>query len=79
MDIMAEYSTGAVARMLGICKKTLLRWLYAGKLAEPRHQKEGGQDVRLWVEQDIARARKYKRENFRKGRGRKKDGRTGTV
>jgi excisionase family DNA binding protein len=72
MDIMTVSSTAEVARTLGISKKTLLRWLYAGKLAEPKHQKSGGQDVRLWGEQDVARARRYKEENFRKGRGRKR-------
>jgi excisionase family DNA binding protein len=73
MDIMATVSTAEVARTLGISKKTLLRWLYAGKLPEPEHQKDGGQDVRLWRKPDIARARRYKEDNFRKGRGRKKE------
>lgn len=72
MDIMAIYSTAEVARTLDISKKTLLRWLYAGKLTEPKHQKNGGQDVRLWTERDVAKARKYKDENFRKRRGRKR-------
>jgi excisionase family DNA binding protein len=72
MDIMATCSTAQVAETLGISKKTLLRWLYAGKLAEPKHQKNGGQDVRLWSKNDIERAKRYKAENFRKGRGRKR-------
>jgi excisionase family DNA binding protein len=71
-NAMATYSTSEVARKLGINKMTLLKWLWAGKLSEPRHRANGGQDVRLWNERDLERARKYKEANFRKGRGRKK-------
>jgi len=57
--------------MVGVDKSTLLRWLYSGKLAEPKHRTNGGQDVRLWSERDVERVRKFKESNFRKGRGRK--------
>ena len=66
---MRSYSTAEVAKLVGISKNTLLRWLYAGKVSEPRHQVSGGQDVRIWSERDLARARKYKEVNYWKGRG----------
>jgi len=69
---MARYSTAQVARTIGISKNTLLSWLYQGKISEPKRQKNGGQDIRLWTERDLARARQYKEANYRKGRGRKK-------
>jgi predicted site-specific integrase-resolvase len=69
---MRTYSTVQVARAVGIDKQTLLRWLWTGKVREPRHRKNGGQDVRIWTELDVERVRKYKEENYRKGRGRKK-------
>jgi predicted site-specific integrase-resolvase len=69
---MSIYSTAKVAAMIGVSKSTLLSWLYAGKIAEPRRRVEAGLDVRLWSDRDVNRVRKYKEQNFRKGRGRKK-------
>jgi excisionase family DNA binding protein len=66
---MSSYSTSEVAKLLGVSKNTLLRWLYAGKIAEPRHHTNGGQDVRIWVERDLSRVRRYKNANYWKGRG----------
>jgi hypothetical protein len=57
--------------MLGVHKVTLQRWLLNGKVAEPRRISNGGVDARVWTERDIERVRKYKQENYRKGRGRK--------
>jgi len=70
------YSTAEVARICEVEKSTLLRWLYAGKLAEPARRKFGGVVMRMWSEQDLARARKFKAENYWKpGRGHKKKSR----
>jgi DNA-binding transcriptional MerR regulator len=68
---MQNHSTAQVARQLGVHKNTLLRWLYAGVVAEPKRHANGGQDVRMWTDRDVERVRKYKQENYRKGRGRK--------
>ena len=69
---MASYSTGQVAQQLGIDKKTLLRWLYAGKVAEPKLVKMPASAIRVWTERDLKRAMQFKEQNYRKGRGRKK-------
>jgi len=53
-------------------KQTLLRWLWAGKLPEPKHFESGAQKIRVWTDRDVRNARKYKEENYRKGGGRKK-------
>ena len=58
--------------MIGVSKMTVLRWLWAGKIPEPRRRANGGQDVRLWSDRDVERARRYKELNYRNGRGRKK-------
>ena len=68
---MKSYSTVQVARMIGVHKVTLQRWLLDGKLREPRRISNGGVDARVWTDRDVERARKYKEENYRKGRGRK--------
>ena len=66
------YSTIQVARMVGIDKQTLLRWLWSGKVPEPRHFADGGQKIRLWRDGDVKAVRRYKDDHYRKGRGRKK-------
>jgi len=70
--LMKSYSTAEVAKAVGIDKKTLLRWLWAHKLREPRRRTNGGQDVRLWNDEDVERVRRYKQANYCRGRGRKK-------
>jgi len=70
---MRTRSTAEVARLVGISKLTLIRWLLAGNLKEPRRVKQGGVELRLWTDADVERARKYKAAHYRKGRGRKKN------
>ncbi len=65
------YSTAAVARMVGIHKVTLIRWLLGGEIREPRRLKNGGMDFRIWTDRDVERVRRYKEQFYRKGRGRK--------
>jgi len=67
-----NYSTAQVAQMVGVDKQTLLRWLWAGKIPEPRHFENGDQKIRLWTDSDVKKVRTHKEANYRKGRGRKK-------
>lgn len=60
------YSTAEVARAIGVSKVTLLRWLYAGKLVEPKTQTFGGVESRIWTEADMERAKKFREANYRK-------------
>lgn len=68
---MSALSTVQVARKIGVSKLTLIRWLLDGKVKEPRRVKQVGQEIRIWSNRDVERVRKYKQENYRKGRGRK--------
>ena len=70
-SVMPNYSTAQVAEKLAVHKATLIRWLLDGKVKEPRRVKQVGQEIRVWNEGDVERVRKYKQENYRKGRGRK--------
>jgi len=72
VDIMKTYSTAQVATVVGVAKKTILRWLYRKAVPEPKWHRNGGVHVRIWTERDVARVRKYKDQFYRKGRGRKK-------
>jgi DNA-binding transcriptional MerR regulator len=66
------HSTVEVARLVGVHKLTLIRWLLNGQVKEPRRIKQGGVDIRLWTDGDLERIRKYKEAHYRKGRGRKR-------
>jgi excisionase family DNA binding protein len=70
-SVMRTYSTAQVARMLGVHKVTLKRWLISGKVREPKRIGNGGIQARIWTDRDVERLRKFKQENYRKGRGRK--------
>ena len=60
------YSTAEVATAISVNKSTLLRWLYTGKLKEPRKQIFGGVASRIWTEKDLENAKKYREERYRK-------------
>jgi excisionase family DNA binding protein len=57
---MSGYSTAQVAKLVGVSKNTLLRWLYDGILREPRRTPVGGAAWRVWSQEDIERARRVK-------------------
>lgn len=62
-----SYTTVEVAKEIGVNKSTLLRWLYAGKLAEPEQQLTvGAIENRIWSEADLDRARAFKAEHYKK-------------
>jgi hypothetical protein len=64
-DMTQMYSTAQVASAIGVSKKTILRWLWSGKLAEPK-QTIGAGDSRVWTEADLNRAKRHRERNYRK-------------
>jgi excisionase family DNA binding protein len=68
---MENLSTLEVARKVGISRVTLERWLASGKVPAPKTIRFGKNEFRNWTERDVERVRKFKQENYRKGRGRK--------
>jgi predicted site-specific integrase-resolvase len=66
------HSTAQVARMIGVNRVTLQRWLIDGRVREPRKVQAGGVVARVWTDRDVERIRKFKLKNYRKGRGRKR-------
>ena len=55
---MNKLSTEQVAKVLGISKSALSRYILAGKVAAPPETMAGGMRMRLWSENDIERLRK---------------------
>jgi len=68
---MSPLSTVQVAKAAGVTRVTLERWLLSGKVPRPKSIKIGLGNFRQWTSADVERVRKYKQENYRKGRGRK--------
>ena len=65
------FTTQRVADSIGVSKRTLLRWLYEGKIREPKRVDFGGPSYRVWSQRDLRAAQEYKAKFYRKGRGRK--------
>jgi excisionase family DNA binding protein len=61
---MATYSTAQVAEILAIGTDTLHRWLKEKKVVAPKLSFVGGVRVRLWSEQDLDAAKRYKAEHY---------------
>jgi predicted DNA-binding transcriptional regulator AlpA len=72
---MERYSTTKqVAELVGIGHQTLLRWIYAKDVAEPKVIILGRMKLRLWTKDDIRRVRKYKVEGHDERQARKLGG-----
>jgi hypothetical protein len=68
---MKTYSTQRVASMIGVHWVTLRRWLVAKKVRPSIAIPLEGRTLWRWTEADVGRAREYKSQFYRKGRGRK--------
>jgi excisionase family DNA binding protein len=68
---MKNLSTLDVARQAGISRATLERWIADKKIPSPKMIQFGRDEFRNWTAKDVERVRKYKENNYRKGRGRK--------
>jgi predicted DNA-binding transcriptional regulator AlpA len=55
---MSKLSTEQVAKIIGISKSALSRYILAGKVAAPPETMAGGMRMRLWSESDIEGLRK---------------------
>ncbi|MBZ5508563.1 MAG: helix-turn-helix domain-containing protein [Acidobacteriia bacterium] len=55
---MSKLSSEQVAKMLGLSKSALSRYILAGKVAAPPETMAGGMRMRLWSESDIEGLRK---------------------
>lgn len=53
------YTTGEVAKQIGVSRQTLQTWIAGGKIKAPVAIEVGPVTVRLWTKADIERARKF--------------------
>jgi DNA-binding transcriptional MerR regulator len=69
---MRTYSTIQVAKILNIGTDTLHRWMREKSVPTPSIHSVGGMSVRLWSEDDLEKAKKYKAKHYWGKGGRKK-------
>ncbi len=79
LHAMKKYTTVQVARLLGIGRDTLYRWMRAKKIKPPRVEMVGDMRLRQWTKQDVDQVRAFMAENYHKGRGRKPRSPEGTA
>jgi len=63
---MAQYSISQAAKLLGIHRATLHRWIETGAVPEPIAQEIAGSQIRYWTDEGFAKLKKYKAEHYRK-------------
>lgn len=66
------YTTVDVARLLGIGRDTIYRWIRAGKIKGPRFVRSGNLQIRAWTKADVRQIRRYKNKQYMKTRARTK-------
>jgi DNA-binding transcriptional MerR regulator len=73
---MAQYSISEAARLLGIHRATLHRWIERRAVPEPISKEIAGSQIRYWTEDGFAKLKQYKAEQYRKKPRRKAEHRS---
>jgi excisionase family DNA binding protein len=73
---MTQFSISEAARLLGIHRATLHRWIERRAVPEPITQEIAGSQIRYWTDDGFAKLKQYKAEQYRKKPRRKAERRT---
>ena len=65
-------TTAEAAKVVGIARHTLQRWIRTGRVRAPKPVLRNGRGVRLWSKVDVERLRQVKQRTYWLGRGQKK-------
>jgi transposase-like protein len=66
-----KHSISDTARLLGIHRGTLRRWIRRGVISRPIAEDVAGSRLRYWTTAELAKIKKYKEEHFREGQGKR--------
>jgi DNA-binding transcriptional MerR regulator len=66
-----KYSISETARVLGVHRGTLRRWIRRGVIPQPIAEDIAGSRLRYWTPTSFAKIKKYKEEHFREGQGKR--------
>lgn len=74
--VKKTYTTVQVAKMLGVGRDTIYRWIRARKIPRAKVARLGNVQVRLWTGREVSEIRRYMKQNPYQGRGRKRKKKT---
>jgi len=63
---MKRYSISEAARLLGVHRATLHRWIGEGIVPEPIAEEIAGSRIRYWTEDGLIKLKQYKADHYRK-------------
>jgi predicted site-specific integrase-resolvase len=66
-----KHSISEAARLLGVHRGTLRRWIKRGVIPEPIAEDVAGSRLRYWTAVGLAKVKQYKEKHFRDGQGRR--------
>ena len=61
---MKAYSISEAARLLGVDRRTVQRWIRDKRIPVPTTQVLAGVRLRFWTEQDMAKLKEYKAARY---------------
>jgi IS30 family transposase len=71
--IDAKFSISETARLLGVHRGTIRRWIKAGFIPQPIAENTAGARLRYWDKGGFAKVKEYKDNHLGEGQGRRND------
>jgi transposase-like protein len=71
--LIDKYSISETARLLGIDRGTLRRWIKKRLIPRPVAENTAGARLRYWTKQGFAEVKEYREKNYGKGKGKRTD------
>jgi len=68
-----RFSISETARLLGVYRGTIRRWVKAGLIPQPIAENIAGARLRYWDKNGFAKVKEYKENYFGEGQGRRND------
>jgi transposase-like protein len=68
-----RFSISETARLLGVHRGTIRRWMNTGLIPQPIAENTAGARLRYWNKDGFARVKEYKEKHFGEGQGRRND------
>jgi predicted site-specific integrase-resolvase len=68
-----RFSISETARLLGVHRGTIRRWIKAGLIPQPIAEDTAGARLRYWNKDGFAKVKAYQDKHFGEGRGRRND------
>jgi hypothetical protein len=68
-----KFSISETARLLGIHRGTIRRWIKSGLIPQPISEDMAGARLRYWSKNGFAKVKEYRDKHFGEGRGKRND------